>query len=139
MTVHLGPASFWEERGYRLRSGMHVDVTGWYESGRSDYYAGSIEGDGFYYELCDNQGYPYWADRNYYSDWRPCRSQFNFFFGIGLPYYGFGYPARHHYHHWDHHHHHHHRHWDNHRHHDHGHRDWNRGDHDRKSDRRGRR
>jgi hypothetical protein len=76
VSVQLGPQSYWRERGYRLRSGSRVEADCWYDpEGRSDwYFAGSIWGPGFHFELSNGDGIPYWVDNDdyYYSDgWGP--------------------------------------------------------------------
>jgi hypothetical protein len=75
VTVNLGPRRFWEQRGYSLRSGVDVTVSGWgdlYGDDGGFLFAGSIDGPGFYFELWDSEGYPQWADRgDYCYDWRP--------------------------------------------------------------------
>ena len=83
--VRLGPESFWRERGYRLRSGSRVTVDGWWDPGESDwYFAGSIGGPGFYFELSNDDGIPYWVnDDDYYygSGWGPCCETYDVWYG----------------------------------------------------------
>jgi hypothetical protein len=73
MRVHLGPRWYWHERGYRLRTGIHVEVSGWFDDDdESSCYAGYISGDGFHFELSDSDGYPLWLqDNDRGEDWRP--------------------------------------------------------------------
>jgi hypothetical protein len=73
MYVHLGPRWYWHERGYRLRTGIHVEVSGWFDDeDESSCYAGYISGDGFHFELSDSDGYPLWLQDNDRGDnWQP--------------------------------------------------------------------
>jgi hypothetical protein len=82
MRVHLGPRWFWHERGYRLRSGIHVEVSGWFDNDdESSCFAGYISGDGFHFELANSEGYPLWADPdNCYRDYRPRMSYFDSYY-----------------------------------------------------------
>ncbi|MBI5060062.1 hypothetical protein HZB60_09830 [candidate division KSB1 bacterium] len=75
VTVNLGPRRYWDQRGYSLRSGVDVTVSGWgelYDDDGGFLFAGSIDGPGFYFELWDSDGYPRWADRGDYGyGWHP--------------------------------------------------------------------
>jgi hypothetical protein len=75
VTVNLGPRRYWEQRGYSIHSGVEVTVGGWgeiYDGDGGYVFAGSIDGPGFYFEMCDSDGYPRWADRDGYRDgWCP--------------------------------------------------------------------
>ena len=75
VTVHLGPQWYWRERGYRLNTGTYVDVGGYGECGDDEggyVYPYEIEGEDFYIDLADENGYPRWApDDEYYDDWNP--------------------------------------------------------------------
>lgn len=117
-SVHLGPAWYWEDCGYRLRSNCDVTIIAWQDRDDDYCYAGEIRGRDFCYDLCDSRGYPRWSDREQCHDtWRPTRAFFDINFVIGGPVWHCN-PPRHHDH-------------DNH----HGHHgDWNRG-HDRDRDR----
>ncbi len=82
--VHLGPAWYWEDQGYRLRSGIYVTIIAWQDRYDDYCYAGEIRGRNFTYDLCDSYGFPRWSDRDYCErDWRPTRSFFNIHFVIG--------------------------------------------------------
>ncbi len=84
--VHLGPAWYWEDRGYRLRSDCSVTVIAWQDPFDDYCYAGEIRGRDFCYDLCDSRGYPRWSDREQCHDtWRPTRSFFDINFVIGGP------------------------------------------------------
>jgi hypothetical protein len=72
MYVHLGPRWYWHERGYRLRTGIHVEVSGWFDDDdESSCFAGYISGDGFHFELSDSEGFPLWAQDNDRDEWQP--------------------------------------------------------------------
>jgi len=75
VTVHLGPQWYWRERGYRLNTGAYVDIGGYGEVGDDEggyVYPYEIEGEDFYVDLADENGYPRWApDDEYYDDWNP--------------------------------------------------------------------
>ena len=73
MRVQLGPRWYWHERGYRLRSGIHVEVSGWFDGeDETSCFAGYISGDGFHFELANSNGYPLWADPDdCYPEYRP--------------------------------------------------------------------
>jgi hypothetical protein len=83
--VRLGPESYWRERGYRLRSGSRVTVDGWCDEANRDwYFAGSIRGPGFYFELSNGDGIPYWVnDEDYYygAGWGPCCETYDVWYG----------------------------------------------------------
>jgi hypothetical protein len=75
ITVNLGPQWYWQEKGYNLREGCEVTVSGWGNTWDDDggfMFAGSIWGPGFSFELWNSEGYPRWADdRDYYHGWQP--------------------------------------------------------------------
>jgi len=83
--LRLGPESFWRERGYRLRSGARVAVDGWCNPDESDwYFAGSISGPDFNFELSNDEGIPYWVgDDDYYygAGWGPCAESYDTWYG----------------------------------------------------------
>jgi len=83
--VRLGPESYWRERGYRLHSGSRVTVDGWCDENNSDwYFAGSIAGPGFYFELSNDEGIPYWVDDDDYyygAGWGPCYETYDVWYG----------------------------------------------------------
>jgi hypothetical protein len=57
--VHLGPRWYWQEKGYSLRSGIRVDVSGWFSDDDSrTCFAGRVSVTGFSYELDNSYGYP---------------------------------------------------------------------------------
>ena len=81
--VHLGPAWYWDDHDYYLRSGMWVSIVAWQDPYVDYCYAGEIRGRDFCYDLCDSRGYPRWQNENdCYVDWRPTRSFFNICFVI---------------------------------------------------------
>ncbi len=74
VTVLLGPASYWEYRGYTLHRGSTVTVDSWYDpEDRVDvYFAGTIAGPGFSFSLTNGSGVPYWVeDYEYREEWVP--------------------------------------------------------------------
>ncbi len=65
VTVHLGPQWYWHDKGYSIESGRPATVSGWGSVDDDGYlFAASISGPGYYFELCDSDGYPRWADRD---------------------------------------------------------------------------
>ena len=82
--VHLGPAWYWDERDYFLRSGSYVTIIAWQDRYDDYCYAGEIRGRDFCYDLCDSRGYPRWSNRDDCGrDWRPTRSYFDIHFVFG--------------------------------------------------------
>jgi hypothetical protein len=84
--VALGPEWYWGRRGARLESGSHVTVDCWGDPyDRSDfYYAGAIWGPGFYFELTNDDGVPYWIDGfSYYHGWWPTYGLYADWYGCG--------------------------------------------------------
>ena len=98
VTVHLGPQSYWREKGYNLRRGVDVTVDGWGEIDDEDggyCYAGEISGDGFFFDLSDSQGYPRWADENdYYDGWQPSLDFYIGYYGWSPTWSWYGQPPR---------------------------------------------
>ncbi len=77
VNVHLGPKWYWRQRGFRLRTGSHVEVRGYgefYEDEGGYVYPYEIEGEGYRMDLADEYGYPRWAPSDgYYDGWYPSR------------------------------------------------------------------
>jgi hypothetical protein len=84
-TVHLGPSSYWDWRGYHVSRGDRVTITGHLtrEGGRPHVYLCSMARDGKRFSFVDSEGVPYWLHRRgpYYDDtgwpshcrgWRGC-------------------------------------------------------------------
>lgn len=95
--VELGPAWYWDEHDYFLRSGCYVTVIAWQDTYDDYCYAGEIRGRDFCYDLCDSRGYPRWSNRDdCHSNWRPTRAFFDICFVIGSPRW-YCAPPRHHY------------------------------------------
>lgn len=82
--VQLGPAWYWDDNDYYLRSGSYVTIIAWRDYYDGLCYAGEIRGHDFCYDLCDSRGFPRWSDIDYCDNgWRPTRSYFNIHFVIG--------------------------------------------------------
>jgi hypothetical protein len=92
VTVHLGPQRFWRERGYNLRSGASIEVSGWgelYDEDGGYCYAAEIRGNGFFFDLADSRGYPRWMDdEEYGDDWRPSLDRCETYYGAPPWYWG---------------------------------------------------
>jgi hypothetical protein len=86
ITVHLGPQHYWREKGYSLRTGVTVEVSGWgelYDEDGGYCYVAEMTGPGFFFDLADSQGYPRWADGNEYDEdnWRPSLDVYEVYYG----------------------------------------------------------
>lgn len=79
--VHLGPDWYWDDMGWRIRSGSFVSIWAWMDYDDDYCYADEIRYDGHCYELCDSRGYPRWADQSCCDrSWRPSRIDFDLIF-----------------------------------------------------------
>jgi hypothetical protein len=96
--VNLGPQDYWQEKGYRLHEGDDITVQGWRPDGRGDddwFFAGGIWGPGFYFELSNDDGYPYWCPRDdYWAGWYPTYEYYHRFYW-GPPPWAWGPPRPH--------------------------------------------
>jgi hypothetical protein len=97
--VQIGPQSYRDAKNIRLATGQHVSVDGWGEwsggdrGGEGFFFAGGIYGPGYHFEFADNDGYPYWADRNdYWDGWYPSWDAFYIYFWGPPPWWAYAPP-----------------------------------------------
>ena len=92
--VGLGPRKHWGRYDGQLREGARVTMDCWGDPyGRTDwYFAGSVWGPGFHFELTNDYGVPNWVDYRYDDDWCPTYDTYADWYGCGHQVYTYVLP-----------------------------------------------